>query len=67
MFGKHHTIETRKKISKKTKGLPAPSKAFKPGNIPWNKGLKGVQVSWNKGLTKSDYQNIKRSLLWQAD
>ena len=21
-------------------------------NIPWNKGLKGVQVAWNKGLTK---------------
>ncbi len=22
------------------------------GNVPWNKGLKGVQVAWNKGLTK---------------
>ena len=23
---------------------------FKKDNIPWNKGLKGVQVGWNKGL-----------------
>ena len=23
-----------------------------PGNIPWNKGKKGVQLVWNKGLTK---------------
>lgn len=25
-------------------------KQFKKGNIPWNKGLKGVQTAWNKGL-----------------
>jgi group I intron endonuclease len=24
---------------------------WKPGNIPWNKGLKGVSIPWNKGLT----------------
>ena len=27
------------------------SGGFRKGNIPWNKGLKGVMVPWNKGLT----------------
>lgn len=24
------------------------------GQIPWNKGLKGVQVAWNKGIPRTD-------------
>lgn len=24
------------------------------GNIPWNKGKKGLQIAWNKGLDRSD-------------
>lgn len=30
------------------------------GNIPWNKGKKGVQTAWNKGLHFSD-ESIKKS------
>jgi 5-methylcytosine-specific restriction endonuclease McrA len=26
----------------------------KKGNIPWNKGMKGVQIAWNKGLRLSE-------------
>ena len=25
-------------------------KGVKKGNIPWNKGKKGIQTAWNKGL-----------------
>ncbi len=27
--------------------------AFKKGNIPWNKGTKGIMEAWNKGLKRS--------------
>lgn len=40
-------IERNKKISKALTGI-------KTGNIPWNKGKKGINTSWNKGLTIND-------------
>lgn len=50
--GQKHSEETRKKISENTKKAMkdlSPNKtAFRPGNIPWNAGLKGV-MSVNSG------------------
>ena len=42
--GQSRSEETKKKISQSKKG-----------NIPWNKGKKGLQVPWNKGLKMKDY------------
>lgn len=53
MKGRKHSEETKRKI-----GL-ANSIALK-GNIPWNKGKKGVQVPWNKGLTKETDERLKK-------
>ena len=48
MYGKHHTKESRRKMSVTIKnrmngGLIQPT--FKKGNIPWNKGMKGYSHS----------------------
>lgn len=42
--------ETKQKISNTLKG-----------NIPWNKGTKGLIKSWNKGLTKETDSRIKQA------
>lgn len=38
-----HSEEIKQKISAKNKG-----------NIPWNKGKKGLQIAWNKGIKKKE-------------
>ncbi len=34
---------------------------FKKGQIPWNKGKKGLQVAWNKGIPQTDIAKKKNS------
>lgn len=60
------------KISEALKGKPKSeehkqklSNAGK-GNIPWNKGKKGVQVAWNKGLQFSEETKKKMSKAQQG-
>lgn len=66
-YGKHHTEETKKKISEANIGkhhteenrkklgelLKKVGEAtrWKSGHSTWNKGKTGVQVAWNKGKT----------------
>ena len=47
--GKHHTEETKKKLSEYHKGWRVPNSGFKKGNIPWNK---------NKIINRDKYPNI---------
>jgi hypothetical protein len=52
-FGKHRSIESRKKQSDTLIKSGALKGEKNPmfGKIPWNKGKKGLQVPWNKGKT----------------
>ena len=59
MTGKHHSEETKRKMSESRKGklrkkhteeAKRKMSEAKKGYIPWNKGKKGLQVAWNKGL-----------------
>lgn len=68
--GKPLSADAKKKLSKSLKGRKPPKTAFKKGNDPWNKGLKGAMpVPWNKGEWKIKnkqelmdlYQNQKLS------
>jgi len=45
--------DVREKIREARKKQIAPN-PFKKGNIPWNKGKKGVQIPWNKGMKKNN-------------
>lgn len=55
--GQKHSDETKKKISENTKkamkSKPLNKTAFKPGNIPWNAGLKGVM-----GVNSGSFQPV---------
>lgn len=46
--GRSHSKETREKIRKTLLG-----------NIPWNKGTKGVMHAWNKGIPHSEATKLK--------
>ena len=72
-YGKHHTEETKKRLSKLAKGRTPWNKGIpmceeqkrklseaKKGQIPWNKGKKGAQKAWNKGLTKETNEGIRK-------
>jgi 5-methylcytosine-specific restriction endonuclease McrA len=50
--GKEHTKETKDKISKSRKGIPAWNKGINTGMIP-RTAFKAGMVPWNKGLTPS--------------
>ena len=61
-YGKHHSEETRMKLSEAKKGKPSGRRGVhlseehkrhisegRKGKPAWNKGKKGVQQAWNKG------------------
>ncbi len=52
-----------RKLSEKTKRKIGLGNSISlKGNIPWNKGKKGLQVAWNKGLKTKLSSKIKISL-----
>lgn len=57
--GSHHTLDTRKRISEKLKGVPKPPRT-KEHARKLSESLKG-KPAWNKGRTDMPYKGIKRS------
>lgn len=44
----------------KNRGTKKPgSSDFKKGDVPWNKGIKGVIIPWNKGVSMSNVSKLK--------
>jgi hypothetical protein len=56
------SIECRMKISNAQKARTNNPYRYKKGQIPWNKGKKGLQVGWKKGLTDSPELREKQSV-----
>ncbi len=73
----HQSPETKRKISEALKGHAPNQTSFKPGNLPWNKGKKGLDLNpegrgrfhaghipWNKGK-KDEYCLNTSSNHWE--
>ncbi len=69
-LGKHHSEETKKKLSKIKKGQRcSPNTEFKKDSIPWNKGKKGIyskEVLENWSKKRKGKQVGKKHPNWQG-
>jgi len=54
------TKETDERLRVHSERMKGNTYGFKPGNVPWNKGKKGVSGGWNRGLTKETDPRVKK-------